>query len=61
MSVVDSRHISYLDIGCSRYMTWFKSLMEDYVKKDGPIATYRDNVKGKTKGYGTIKCKLVHF
>lgn len=35
--------------------------MEDYVKKDGHIETYRDKGKGKTKGFGTIKCKSVQF
>lgn len=42
-------------------MTTFKSLLEGYVKKDGPIVTYRDNGKRKTKGFGTIKCKRVQF
>lgn len=42
-------------------MTRFKSLLEDFVKKDGPIATYEDNGKGTTKGFGTVKCKSVVF
>ena len=49
-------HIWYLDSGCSRHMTGFKSLLDDYVKKDGPVVTYGDNSKGQTKGFGTIKC-----
>ena len=42
-------------------MTGLKSLLEDYVKKDGPELTYRDNGKVKIKGYGSIKCKSVTF
>ena len=42
-------------------MTGSKSLLEDYVKKDGPVVTYGDNSKGHTKGFGTIKCKSVAF
>ena len=40
-------------------MTGTKSLLEDYVKKDGPAVTYGDNGKGKTKGFGSISCKDV--
>ena len=42
-------------------MIGFKSLLDDYVKKDGPVVTYGDNNKGQTKGFGTIKCKSVEF
>ena len=42
-------------------MTGFKSLLDDYVKKDGPVVTYGHNSKGQTKGFGTIKCKSVEF
>ena len=42
-------------------MTGFKSLLSDFVKKDGPAGTYGDNSEGKTKGFGTIKCKSVEF
>ena len=42
-------------------MTGFKSLLDDYVKKEGPAVTYGDNSKGQTKGFGTIKCKTVEF
>ena len=42
-------------------MTGFKSLLDDYMKKDGPVVTYGDNSKGQTKGFGTIKCKSVEF
>lgn len=30
-------------------MTWFKSLLEDYMKKDGLVVTYDDNGKRKKK------------
>lgn len=42
-------------------MTWFNSLHEDYVKKDGFVVTYINNGNGQTKGYGTIKCESVQF
>ena len=42
-------------------MTGFKSLLDDYVKKDGPVVTYGDNSKGQTKGYGSIICNFVKF
>lgn len=42
-------------------MTRFKSLFDDFIKKKGLIMIYRDNNKGKTKGFGTIKCKIVDF
>lgn len=42
-------------------MGGFKSLLEDYVKKYGFVVTYGNNSKGKTKGYGTIKCNSVQF
>lgn len=54
-------HIWYLDSGCSRHMMGFKSLLDDYVKKDDPTLTYGDNSMGIIKGYGTIKCKSVEF
>ena len=54
-------HLWYLDSGCSRHMTGSKSLLDDYVKKDGPVVSYGDNNKGYTKGHGTIKCKSVIF
>ena len=42
-------------------MTGFKSLLDEYVKKEGPVVTYGDNSKGQTKGYGSINCKSVKF
>ena len=42
-------------------MTGFKSLLDEYVKKEGPVVTYGDNNKGQTKGYGSINCKSVKF
>nr|KAJ0217208.1 hypothetical protein LSAT_V11C300134080 [Lactuca sativa] len=47
-------HLWYLDSGS-------KSLLEDYVKKIGPVVTHGDNGKGFTKGYGNIKCNNVVF
>ena len=40
-------------------MTGTKSLLNDYVKKNGPAVTYGDNGKGKTKGTRLVKCKDV--
>src|SRR6187200_3024829 len=60
-SVQDHENIWYLDSGCSRHMTGSKALLSDFVKRDGPAVTYGDNSKGKTKGFGTIKCKSVEF
>ncbi|KAL4562224.1 hypothetical protein LXL04_034422 [Taraxacum kok-saghyz] len=51
----------WVTVECSRHMIGFKSLLDDYVKKDGPVVTYGDNSKGQTKGFGTIKCKSVEF
>ena len=61
LTLQGQEHIWYLDSGCSRHMTGFKSLLDDYVKKDGPAVTYGDNSQGQTKGFGTIKCKTVEF
>ncbi|XP_023750600.1 uncharacterized protein LOC111898952 [Lactuca sativa] len=36
-------HIWYLDNGCSRHMSGFKSLLEDFIEKDGSNVTYKDN------------------
>ncbi|KAL4573803.1 hypothetical protein LXL04_020621 [Taraxacum kok-saghyz] len=44
-----------------QHMTGSKALLSDFVKQDGPAVTYGDNSKGKTKGFGTIKCKSVEF
>ena len=54
-------HIGYLDSGCSRHMTWVKSLLDAYVKEDSPIVTYGDNNKGETKGFGVIKFKSMNM
>nr|KAJ0187257.1 hypothetical protein LSAT_V11C900474900 [Lactuca sativa] len=58
---VSKEHIWYFDSSCSRHITIFKSILEDFIKNDGPIVTYGDNGNGATKGYGTIKCKVVLF
>nr|KAJ0205508.1 hypothetical protein LSAT_V11C500231720 [Lactuca sativa] len=60
-NIKGQEHLWYLDSGCSRHMTGSKSLLEDYVKKTGPVVTYGDNGKGFTKGYGNIKCNNVVF
>ncbi|KAI3752823.1 hypothetical protein L2E82_24860 [Cichorium intybus] len=60
-NVGGQENIWYLDSGCSRHMTGYKSLLEDFVKKNGPVVTYGDNSHGQTKGYGTIRCKSVQF
>ncbi|XP_023739163.1 uncharacterized protein LOC111887229 [Lactuca sativa] len=54
-------HNWYLDSGCLRHMTGFKSVLEGFIKKDGQTITYGDNVKGVTKGHGYIKCNFVVF
>ena len=54
-------HIWYLNSGCSSHITGFKSLLEDFIKKDDPTVTYGDNGKGATKGYGSIKCNYIVF
>ena len=43
------------------HMIRFKSLLDDFVIKDGPIITYRDDSKGKIKGFGMLKCKYFEF
>nr|KAJ0192182.1 hypothetical protein LSAT_V11C800446370 [Lactuca sativa] len=59
--LIGKEHIWYLDSGCSRHMTICKSLLEDFIKKDGPTITYRDNDKVDKKVYGTIKCNFFIF
>lgn len=54
-------HIFYLDSSFSRHMTWFKSLLDYFLRKDGPTVTYEDNGKGTIKGIGTIKCNSTIF
>ncbi|GKE09305.1 retrovirus-related pol polyprotein from transposon TNT 1-94 [Tanacetum coccineum] len=52
------RHIKepiwYLDNGCSRSMTGFKSYLHKYVEKPGPKVVFGDNSSYITKGYGSI-------
>lgn len=36
-----------------------KSLLNNYVKKDGPKVTFGDSSKRTVKGLGTIKCKTI--
>ena len=42
-------------------MPGFKSLMEDFIKKDDSSVTYGNNGKGTTKGYRNVKCNSVIF
>lgn len=41
-------------IGC-------KSLLSDYVEKDGHVGTFEDNIKWRTKGFGPVQCKTMEF
>ncbi|KAL8102971.1 hypothetical protein AgCh_027487 [Apium graveolens] len=43
-----------IDSGCSRYMTGDMALLSQFEEKDGPLVTFRDNIKGFTMGYGKI-------
>lgn len=38
-----------------------KSLLEDYIKEDGPTVTFINNGKGLNNGHGVLKCKSVKF
>lgn len=51
----------YLNKGCPRHTTGFKCLLDDFFRKNGPKVTYGDDNKGKTKGFGMIKCKSIEF
>lgn len=42
-------------------MIGFMSLLDDFVKKDGPVVTFGDHNNGKTKGFGTIQYKTMEF
>ncbi|GJT76652.1 hypothetical protein Tco_1043377 [Tanacetum coccineum] len=53
--------IWYLDSGCSRHMTGFKSYLHKYVDQPGPKVVFGDDSTCITKGYGSIKCNgIVH-
>ena len=56
LTLQGQEHIWYLDSGCSRHMTRFKSLLEDYVKQDSPIVTYGDNSKWQKNDYKMQIC-----
>ena len=44
-----------LDNGCSRNMTGDRALLSNVVEKAGPVATFGDNNKGLTQGYGSLQ------
>nr|GEW08897.1 putative ribonuclease H-like domain-containing protein [Tanacetum cinerariifolium] len=54
------RHIMepiwYLDSGCSRSMTGFKSYLHKYVEQPGLKIVFSDNSSCITEGYGLINC-----
>nr|GEY88466.1 hypothetical protein [Tanacetum cinerariifolium] len=53
--------IWYLDGGCSRYMTGFKSYLHKYAEQPGPKVVFEDDSTCTTKGYGSIKCNGIVF
>ncbi|GJZ76011.1 hypothetical protein Tco_0640476 [Tanacetum coccineum] len=59
------RHIKgpiwYLDSGCSRSMTSFKSYPHKYVEQPGPKVVFSDNSSCITEGYGSINCGGILF
>lgn len=42
-------------------MTNLKSLLNDYVKKDGPTFMFGDSKNEEIKGFGNVKCKLLEL
>ncbi|GJX36463.1 zinc finger, CCHC-type containing protein [Tanacetum coccineum] len=50
--------IWYLDNGCSRHMTGFKSYLHKYVEQLGPKVVFGDDSTCITEGYGSIKCNV---
>lgn len=54
-------HFWYLDCGWSRHMACWKSLMSDFIEKDGPMVTFEDKSKERTKGFGSIQCNTIEF
>lgn len=35
--------------------------MNDFVEKDGPLVSFRDNHKGRTQGFGSIQYNSMNF
>ena len=49
-----------IDSGCSRHMTGDRALLSNLVEKVGPWVTFGDDIKGFTKGYGSLQiCNVV--
>ena len=44
-----------IDSGCSSHMTGDRALLSNLVEKDGPWVTFGDDIKGFTKGYGSLE------
>lgn len=61
LSLKGNEHFWYLDSGYSRHVTCCKSLLSDFVEKDGYIVTFGDNNKGRTEGFGSIQYKTIKF
>ena len=55
-SSVNLEHTWYLDSRCSRHMTHLKSLLIDFVKKDGPNVVFRESNEEVVTGVGTFEC-----
>ena len=44
-----------INIGCSSHMTGDRALLSNLVEKVGPWVTFGDDIKGFTKGYGSLE------
>ena len=49
-------HTWFLDSGSTRHMTNLKSLLTDFVEKDGPMVVLGDNNEEAVMGIGTFEC-----
>lgn len=54
----DLEHTWFLDSRCSRHMTSLKSLLIDFMEKDGLILVFGDNSEEVVMGVGTFECKM---
>lgn len=54
LSCLQDKGIWYLDSGCSRHMTGYKSVLIDYHEEKGPSVTFGGDGQGHTRGYGTL-------
>ena len=62
-SLMENKHMWYLNSGCSKHMTGDKSEFVNFILKQEGHVTYGDNNKGKILGRGTIGDKnnfLIH-